>query len=382
MNLITDSESLKSFCDELSEDNFITIDTEFLRDKRYYPELCLVQIAGEKTNAVIDALSPDIDIKILSVIFDNENIRKVFHSARQDLEIILNIFGCFPKNLYDTQVAAMVCGFGASVSYAKLVETICDVTIDKSSRFSNWSRRPLNNKQLHYAISDVTYLRDVYDFLSSKIVKNNRLEWIADEMSSLSDIKIYQPNYDNLWKKIANRGMNRKFLAVLKELAIAREKLAQKHNLARSYVIGDNVLCEIASIESLDMESIESVKAIKSFKKSWLFEILDAVNKANNLSKDEFPEFEPYNKKDKSKKNILELLKVLLKIKAEQNEVAERLICSSQDLKEIARNDALSHNLQHSWRYDVFGQDALKIIRGEAGIGVKNNKLMLINSNN
>lgn len=378
MNLITNSRSLEIFCDKIANDSFITVDTEFVRDKKYYPKLCLIQIAGENGDAVIDPLSTSLDLTILSEILDNEKICKVFHSARQDLEIILYLFSRLPKNIYDTQIAAMVCGFGESVSYAKLVDKICGATIDKSSRFSDWSKRPLHDYQLEYALNDVTYLRDVYKYLVNEIKTSNRSNWITEHLRALTTEKTYRPNFDNLWRKIAKKNTNRRFLAAVKELTILREKLAQQSNLSRNYVFSDNSLCEIAAIKKINENELSRSRALKNIKKSWIFGIIEALEKAKNMAEEDLPKIDHYqNSHDQPSKEIAELLKVLLKLKSEQKNVAEKLICSSQDIREIISTKCLPENLKQGWRYDIFGLDALRLLSGEATIGVKDGKLEL-----
>ncbi len=337
MQLITSNKSLKEFCKFIKEEDsggFITVDTEFMREDTYWSELCLIQIAGSKRNAIIDPLSQNIDLEILKQLFFDIDIVKVFHSARQDLEIFYNLWEDLPKPLFDTQIAAMACGFGESISYSNLVEKYTKNIIDKSSRFTNWKRRPLSEKQLLYAINDVTYLRTIYENLISTLKKLDRVSWIDEEMDILLDPKIYQEDADKLWIRLKPKVKSRKFLARLKAVAVTRDKIARRKNIPRPRVIRDQILLEMPSISDLSLDEFDKLRGISSsFSKSDVAkEFLESIKQVENIPIDQYPKLPKKSSKAKSLEPIIDLLRVYLKQVILKHNVAGKMIASSEDL--------------------------------------------------
>ena len=379
MTLITDTKALKSVCKPLHNSDYITIDTEFMRDKFYYPKLCLVQIAWEGGECAVDPLAEGIDLKPLFNLFNNEKVVKVFHSARQDIEIILGLSGKVPYPLFDTQVAAMVCGFGDSVSYAVLVDKIAGQSIDKSSRFTDWSRRPLSEKQQLYALSDVTYLRDVYKELKATLEKNKRMQWLAEEMEGLTNPSNYTVDPDEVWKKIKARGNSRRFFAAIKELAKWRELAAQELNRPRNFVLRDQPLLEIAAHMPKTKTELRKVREISKVANTRAGEIMELLEKAATMPEEDLP---PLVKRSKRPGNydkaLYELLKVLLKKKCAEHNVAERLVADSSDLVQIVQSDGKEAHAMHGWRYEVFGKYAVELKKGKIALSAKDGAIKIV----
>jgi ribonuclease D len=378
MTLITNNDHLKTLCEELSTQEYITVDTEFLRDKFYYPKLCLLQVASEETEFAIDPLVPGIDLSPLFEVFANPKIVKVFHSARQDIEIILNMSGKVPAPLFDTQVAAMVCGFGASASYAMLVSEIVKKNVDKSSRFTDWSRRPLSADQLNYAISDVTHLRDVYKRLKLDVEENDRVSWLREEMAYLINPENYIVNVEKVWEKLKPKGASRRFLGVLKELAKWRELTAQSSNKPKTHIIKDQVLLEIAAMSPKTPAELQAIRGVGGLKKSAEIEIIDAIERGQNLPEDVLPERKKYIKKTESNEAFIELLKVLLKAVCEEKHVAEKLVASSDDLNKIAAGDDVDSHIFNGWRHEIFGKYVQDLRAGKIALSIKNGKIVIV----
>lgn len=378
MTLITDSQQLKTLCEELKNEEYITVDTEFLRDKSYYPKLCLIQIASEKTAFAIDPLAEGINLEPLFEIFADTNIVKVFHSARQDIEIIINMAGKVPQPLFDTQVAAMVCGFGASASYAMLVSEIANKNIDKSSRFTDWSRRPLSEAQLEYAISDVTHLRDVYKALKRDVEENNRESWLKEEMAGLVNPDNYIVNVETVWEKLKPKGASRRFLGVLKELAKWRELTAQKLNRPKGHIVKDAALLELAAIAPASIDALRAVRGLGSMKKNIEDEILEAISRGRNTPENELPERKKHVKKNNTNEAFAELLRVLLKACCEGGNVAEKLVASGDELKLIASGGGEDSHIFHGWRYDLFGKYIKPLQEGKVALCVKDGRVEIL----
>jgi ribonuclease D len=377
MKLITDSLDLKNICEELQLEKYITVDTEFLREKTYYPKLCLIQIASENTEFAVDPLAEKMDLSPLFEIFANENIIKVFHSARQDIEIILKLSGFVPKPLFDTQVAAMVCGFGASASYATLVAELANANIDKSSRFTDWSRRPLSDKQLNYAISDVTYLRVIYKKLEQKLKESDRSSWLEEEMANLTNPDIYNVDPETIWQKLKPKGGSRRFLGILKELAKWRELKAQQLDRPRGHIVNDASLLEIAAVAPKDVVHLNLIRGVGNLKKSHELEIIEIIEKANLIPDDELPFLKKIKKSEKPNESLMELLKVLLKARCEEFHVAEKLVATTEDLSNLAISKEPQGVISKGWRFDVFGKYAYALKEGEISLSVKNGKIQI-----
>jgi ribonuclease D len=385
MTIITDTAALQHYCQSLSTAEFVTVDTEFLRDKYYYPKLCLIQMAAPDADPVaIDPLAPHIDLSPLKDVFQNTKIIKVFHSAKQDIEIILQLFAQVPDPLFDTQVAAMVCGFGEAASYASLVEKIAKTHIDKSSRFTDWSQRPLSEKQVTYALSDVTYLRTIYLALRDMLTQRNRIKWVQEEMQTLLDPATYETNPDEVWQKIRTRTHSKSFLFSVKELAKWREIKAQRLNIPRTHVLKDPLLLQIAASLPGTYEELIKVRGVgRLSEKKIATELLAVIHQIAATPKQDIPSFDKLAERaDTSKhKAILDLLRVLLKAKAAEHEVADKLIATADDLALVATGNMQGLACERGWRYDIFGKDAMQLLSGEVGLTVKDKKIVFCQVN-
>ena len=372
MTIITDSSTLALFCDNLLSADYIAIDTEFVREKTFWSQLCLIQIAGPERAVAIDPLSPSIDLSPLIEILKNQKILKVFHAARQDLEIFVKIMGEVPSPIFDTQVAAMVCGFGDSVSYETLVFQLTNTRLDKSMRFTDWTHRPLSDLQLNYALSDVTYLRLIYEKLKDQLLKESRLDWISEEISILSNIDNYRTIPEDSFKRLKPRSNNRKFLAVLKELASWREVEAQSKNIPRSRVLRDETLLEIAAQAPTTMNDLIKNRGFNKNASEGRYGeiIIHIIQKALKIPEKDWPQVEERNDPDKKFTPIVDFLKVLLKLKADQHHVAQKLIANTNDLELMAQSDQAPILAMKGWRYDIFGMDAIKLKHGKLALAL------------
>ncbi len=380
MILITETTALEAFCARQSTAPYITVDTEFLREKTYWPELCLVQVGGPDEAVAIDALAPGIDLAPLMALMQNPDVLKVFHAARQDIEIFHHLSGQVPTPLFDTQIAAMVCGFGDSVSYETLAGKLAGARIDKSSRFTDWTHRPLTEKQLLYALADVTHLRVVYEKLAAALEKSGRTPWLADEMAILNDPGTYLVAPVDAWKRLKTRGGNRRFMAILKELAAWREAAAQKRDIPRSRILKDEAILEIAANAPQTIDDLARVRALgRSVAEGRLGnEILEATtrgianqNQAGN-EEDQRAEMPP------GLGPLVDLLRVLLKLRCEENEVAQKLVANAADLEQIAATDDAEVQALTGWRYDIFGKDALALKHGKLGLTAHGKKILVV----
>ena len=378
MNLINNTDELNDLCNKLSQAEFVTVDTEFHRESTYWPLLCLIQLAGPNHSACIDTLSPELDLKPLFQLLINPNVTKVFHAGRQDLEIFYHKGNIIPKPIFDTQIAAMVCGFGESVGYETLVSKLTKTTVDKSQRFTDWTRRPLTKKQLEYAISDVTYLRDIYITLDKKLKSNGRFDWLKNEIDILTNPETYNLDPENAWKRIKSRDKKPRFLAVLKELAGWREKEAQKQNVPRRRIVKDEILTELAILKPINDETINQTRLSKFIVKSkYKNDILAAINHGKSVPEIDCPKIKTSTKLESGIGPTVDLLKVLLKIKCEEYDVAIKLIASVNDLQLIASDDEAEVPALKGWRRSLFGEDALKLKHGKLSISIsENNKII------
>ena len=380
MLTITKSSELRVFCERAANEKYITIDTEFLRERTYFSKLCLVQLAfpgDENQNAVIiDTLASNLDLSPLYELFKNQNIVKVFHAARQDLEIFYLDSGIFPYPLFDTQIAAMVCGFGDQVAYETLVRQLAKQTLDKSSRFTDWSRRPLTDAQKKYALADVTHLRVIYEILSEKLEKTGRLKWVEEELKNLVSPEIYDVNPKNSWRRLKTKSNSRRFLGLVASLAEFRENFAQTKNIPRNRVIKDDALLELASNKPKNLDELSKSRLLlrEARKGEVASGLLAAIEKGLNI-----PDLELPVKKEKLDKGsvnsaLSDLLRVLLKSCSESTGVASKLIASAGDLDALAAGDRSIAALS-GWRYEVFGQSALELCDGKIGLSVRGTKV-------
>ena len=379
MRTITTTEDLAEFCARAAEGPYVTIDTEFLRERTYYSKLCLVQLAmaGEDGEAVlVDPLVDGLSLAPLYELLVAPNVVKVFHAARQDLEIFFIEGGVIPAPLFDTQVAAMVCGFGEQVGYETLVRKIAHESLDKTSRFTDWSRRPLTDAQQTYALADVTHLRVIYEHLSKRLVKSKRTQWVEEEMQILRAPETYVVQPQDAWQRVKTRTNSGKFLAVVRELAEFRETYAQSRNIPRNRVFKDDALLELASTKPRTAQDLgRSRLLLREARRGDIADgILAAVDRASKLPADKLPKVR--NQKDNAPVNpaLADLLRVLLKAKAEDAGVALKLIATASDLDAIAGGDRNGLALK-GWRRDVFGADALRLCDGEVGLAVKGDKV-------
>jgi len=381
MNLITTTESLERLCSRLSEEAFITVDTEFMRESTYWPDLCLIQVAGAELNGLIDPLAPGIDLKPFFALMNDPRVLKVFHAARQDIEIMVHRAGIVPHPVFDTQIAAMVCGFGDQVGYEAIVRRLAKAQIDKSSRFTDWSRRPLSEKQLAYALADVTHLRVVYEALKQELDRTGREHWLREEMDILTNPATYRTEPEDAWKRIKVRLRAKKQLAVLMEVAAWREREARDKNVPRSRVLKDDAIAEIAVQVPQTREALNQLRALPKGMAS--SRIGDAVLKAvaAGLALDPKTLPQPDDGRDEMSEQAqaaAEVLKLALKVVCEQEGIAPKLVASSSDIDAVAENDAADVHLLHGWRRELFGDLALAIKRGEAVIGFQGGRVRVM----
>lgn len=371
MDLITTTEALAAACVRLSGHPFVTVDTEFLRETTYYPKLCLIQIASSDEAVLIDPLAEGLDLAPFMELMRAPRVVKVFHSARQDLEIVWNLGGLVPAPLFDTQVAAMVCGYGDSVSYEQLANDLAKARIDKSSRFTDWSRRPLSDAQLSYALSDVTHLVKVYEALISQLQTNGRLAWLDEEMAVLTSPETYRADPDEAWRRLAGRLRKPKEVAILMEVAAWREREAQNRDVPRGRILKDDALIDLATSAPRTPEALGRLRSIPNgFERSRTAgDILEAVERG--LGRD--PKSVPLPERSRRSGNtgaVVELLKVLLKAVAEAEGVAPKIIGTVDDLDAIAEDDNADVPALHGWRRQIFGEKALALKNGGLGLAV------------
>jgi len=378
MNLISTTDDLASFCASLSGADFVTIDTEFMRERTYYAKLCLVQLGGPDAAAAIDPLAEGIDLKPLFDLLDDPKILKVFHAARQDIEIFVNLTGHVPSPIFDTQIAAMVCGYGDSVGYETLATSLTNAKIDKSSRYTDWAQRPLTDRQIEYALADVTHLRDVYVKLTDKIEKTKRTDWVSEEMDILKDVHTYQVDPYEVWKKLKLRSDKPKRRAVLRELAAWRELEAQSANLPRGRVIKDEQLLEIANHAPTSVDELARTRGLShGFAEGRYGDaILQAIARGNAVPLKDCPQGEAKMKMPNGSGAVFELLKVLLRQVSDEHDVAAKLIASTDDLELLAAQDEPDIKPLKGWRRKLFGETALAFKHGELALMVRNHKIV------
>jgi ribonuclease D len=380
MELITRTEDLAAACAKLATASFIAVDTEFMREQTFWPRLCLVQIAGGETEVLIDSMAPDIDLKPLFDLMVDETVLKVFHSARQDVEIVHHLAGVIPHPIFDTQVAAMVCGFGEAVSYSMLVKRLLGRNLDKSSRFTDWSRRPLSERQLTYALADVTYLRDLYPKLRAQLDQSERASWLNEEMAVLTDPATYELHPEHAWRRLKMRIKTPKALAILMELAAWREREAQTQDIPRSRVLKDEALYDIAGQAPRSVEDLGSLRSLHNgFARSQRGRaVLEAVQRGRERDPATVPPLQRGEPMPPEAQAVVDLLRVLLKATAGRHGVAPKLIATSEDLEQIARSDDADAAALRGWRRKLFGEDALALKRGELALAVKEGAVMVL----
>ncbi len=381
MDLITTTESLERLCQPLAQENFITVDTEFMREATYWPDLCLIQVAGETLTGLIDPLAPGIDLRAFFDLMNDANVLKVFHAARQDIEIMVHRAGIVPHPVFDTQIAAMVCGFGDQVGYEAIVRKLAKAQIDKSSRFTDWSRRPLSDRQLEYALADVTHLRIVYEALKKELDRTGREHWLREEMDILTNPATYRTEPEDAWKRIKVRLRSKKQMAVLIEVAAWREREAREKNVPRSRILKDDAVAEVATQTPQTREALNQLRALpKGMASSRIGDALLKAVKAG-LEGDHKSLPQPADGRDElseSAQAAAEILKLALKVVCEQEGIAPKLVASSSDIEAIADSDEADVHLMHGWRRELFGETALAIKRGEAVIGFERGRVKVL----
>jgi ribonuclease D len=380
MTIISTTAELTAACRRFSRSESVTVDTEFMRESTYWPKLCVIQIASADEAVIIDALAPELELDSFFKLMKNEKVIKVFHAARQDIEIVFHLGGLIPHPVFDTQVAAMVCGFGDSISYDQLVQRLTGEKIDKSSRFTDWSRRPLSDRQIEYALADVTHLRDVYFALSQQLAEQNRTEWVREEMEVLTSPDTYQMEPEFAWQRLKLRVRKPTEFAVLQSLAAWREQEAQTRDVPRGRVLKDDAIYEIATQQPTTPAALGQLRTIpRGFERSRSAEeILAAVKRALDLPKEKLPKVPKHRPLSNGNGAAVDLLKVLLKMISETHGVASKIIATVDDLEAIAADDAAAVPALTGWRRELFGETALRLKRGGIALAVDHNHVVAI----
>ena len=382
--MITDTDGLAAFCAEAAAYPYVSVDTEFLRERTYYAQLCLVQLArpgrGDEGAVLVDTLSDRLGLEPLYELFRNQHVVKVFHAARQDLEIFQTTAGVLPAPFFDTQVAAMVCGYGDQVGYETLVRQIARAQVDKSSRFTDWSRRPLSPAQMTYALADVTHLRRIYEVLAKRLEETGRAPWVEEELAVLTDPATYRLDPEEAWMRIKTRSASPRFVAALRELARMREIWAQRRNVPRSRILKDDALLELAANRPRTAEDLaKSRLLLREARRGEVAEaILAAIAAAEAVPVAEVPQPADAGSRKPGSEALADLLRVLLKARAEAEGVAQRLIASGADLDAIAAGETEGVAALTGWRHEVFGHDALRLRRGEIALAAEGGAVRVV----
>lgn len=379
MNILTSTDSLGELCAQLSDQPYVAIDTEFMRDKTYWSRLCLIQLAAPGIEAIVDPMT-DIDLEPLFVLLRDTRVVKVFHAGRQDIEIFFHRGRTIPEPVFDTQVAAMVCGFGDSISYDNLVRRILGEQIDKSSRFTDWARRPLTEKQLTYAMADVTHLRGVYESLSTRLKRSGRLNWLDEELSVLTAPETYTVVPEKAWERVKAKPKSKRALAVLVDVAAWREHEAQRQDVPRNRVMKDDALVEVAVNAPKSQSDLAMLRAVpKGFERSKAAgSLLEAVENGRHRPTESLPTPPQRTPLPGRLEPVVDLLRVLLRMQANRHKVAQRLIATTDDLEEIVRDDDADVPAMSGWRRELFGHLALDVKHGRLGMTVRNGRVSLV----
>ncbi len=378
--MIADSQDCADFCKRQLQADFVAVDTEFMRENTYWPKLCLVQVGGPDEAAAIDPLADGMDLTPLFELLAAPSVLKVFHSARQDIEIFVNLTGSVPAPLFDTQVAAMVCGFGDSVGYETLVNRLAGKRIDKTSRFTDWSRRPLTDKQLRYALADVIHLRPIYEKLSRQLARSKREHWLGEEIAILIDPDTYRVEPEDAWQRIKTRSTDPKFLSCLKQLAAWREQEAQKRDLPRGRLLRDDALLEIAAHTPRSVDELARTRGLsRSMAQGWQgVGLLKAVEDGLATPPEDRPKPRARVIPQQGIGPIVELLRVLLKMKCDSFGVAQKLVASAGDLEQVAADDKADVPALRGWRRELFGDDALALKHGEIALAIDGKRVSTV----
>jgi len=380
MRIVETTEDLKALVAELEGAPYLALDTEFMRDQTYWPKLCLVQVASPTIEAIVDPLAQGMDLAPFYQLLKSPHVVKVFHAARQDIEIFCQQGGVIPDPLFDSQIAAMVAGFGESASYETLVRKLAHADIDKSARFTDWSRRPLSKRQLEYALGDVTYLRVIYEALRKELERTGRTSWVEEELTALKNPELYRMDPAQAWRRLKPRTGNRKFLAMLASLAAWREREAQTRDVPRNRILKDEALLEIAAHPPDNAEGLERIRAVpKGFATSRMGKgVMDAIEVGRNAPPPEGIEPESPRRRREPSPSAIDLLKTLLRLKAEAAHVAPRLIASSDDIEKLAAHEDDGVAALHGWRLDVFGKDAIALRDGHLALALEKGEAVVV----
>jgi ribonuclease D len=380
MTPITTTAAVAAFCEQIRGQPFVAVDTEFMRESTYWPKLCLIQAATPSMEAAIDPLAPDIDLTPFLALMADQSIEKVFHAARQDVEIFSNL-GAIPTPLFDTQIAGMAAGFGEQIAYDALVRQMLKIDLDKSSRFTDWARRPLSDAQLMYAVADVTHLARLYPVLRGRLEETGRLAWVTEEMRAMTDPALYDVEPDNAWKRLRPRRHTAKYLSVFRAVAAWRERTAQARDQPRGRILKDEAIDELATQTPLAAEDLDRLRSVpKGFSGSrfgpeLLEAIREAVEKADTYAPQVIRNATPASP---SAGAVVELLKVLLKARAEDADVASKLIATVSDLEKIANDDNADTPALQGWRREAFGEDALRLKHGELALVLDGTRVRVV----
>jgi ribonuclease D len=380
MRVIATTEDLSEACRHLSRYPYVAVDTEFIRETTFWPKLCLIQLAGPEAELIVDPLASGLDLRSFYDLMANERVVKVFHAARQDIEIVHYKARIVPHPIFDTQVAAMVCGFGDSISYVNLVKKITGKELDKTSRFTDWARRPLSQKQLQYALGDVTHLRRIYDHLKADLDATGRTHWLSEEMATLTDPKTYELHPENAWRRLKLKVRNRRGLGILMELAAWRERLAQEQDVPRNRILRDEALYDIANQAPTDTAQLGELRTLsEGFARSARArDIVEAVKQGLMRDPKSLPPLHSGSGSAPDASATVDLLRVLLKAAAQRHGVAPRLIADAEDLERIAQEGEPDVPALRGWRRELFGADALRLRRGELALVVKSGEVSVL----
>ncbi|TVQ31631.1 MAG: ribonuclease D [Geminicoccaceae bacterium] len=377
MSLINTTAELERFVADLAGQPYVTIDTEFMRDRTYYAQLCLVQLGGAQGAIAVDTLAEGLHLEPLYQLLTDERILKVFHAPRQDLEIFQQMAGRLPRPLFDTQLAAMVLGFGDEIGYEALVREVAGANLDKSARFTDWSRRPLSTKQIDYALGDVVHLRVIYEKFSRSLAERGRSGWVDEELAALLEPRLYEPEPDDMWRRLKVKTRDPRFLAVLQGVAAWREREAQRKDLPRNRILRDDVLLDLVVHRPRSVPALKELKRLQLDNRS-AETIVAIVNEAVDLPPERCPQLPPVQRLPKGIGPLVDLLKVLLRLASERHDVAQRLIATTSDLEQIAADDDADVPALKGWRREVFGEEALALKRGELALRARGKRVEVL----
>ncbi len=380
MRIVRTTQELNTLAAEIARSPFMALDTEFMRDQTYWPKLCLIQVAGPGTEAIIDPLAEGIDLAAFYALLTSAELVKVLHAARQDIEIFFHQGHVIPAPLFDTQIAAMVCGFGDAASYETLTRRLAHAEVDKSARFTDWSRRPLSPRQLDYALADVTHLRTIYEALSKQLERSGRSSWVEEEIAALQDPKLYRLDPVEAWRRIKARSSNKRFLAMLASIAAWREREAQERDVPRNRILRDEAITEIAAHPPESVDALERIRAVpRGFAASRIGRtLMDAVEHGRHAAPPEAVAPDRPRRKREPSQATVDLLRTLLRLRADEAGVAHRLIANVEDIERLAACEDDGVAALHGWRAEVFGNDAIALRKGELALAVENGHAVVV----